>query len=225
MGSRIICADCRDVLGDVISQLDNPVIVTDPPFNIGYHYGSYRDRMDGDEYIGMLVWMLSLCPCVVVHYPEGLHALTAASGMVPERVVSWVYPSNTRRQHRDIAFYGVKPDFKRVRQPYRNMNDKRVKALYERTGGAALYDWFEVNQVKNVSKEKTEHPCQMPVKAMDNIVGVLPDGVQVIDPFCGSGTTGVTCAQRGIEFVGIDIDDSYVDIARKRIELAESGDE
>ena len=72
--------------------------------------------------------------------------------------------------------------------------------------------------MKNVSHEKTEHPCQMPVKAMDDIVGVLPDGVQVIDPFCGSGTTGVACARRGMEFVGIDIDERYAEIAKERIE-------
>ena len=78
MGSRIICADCRYVLGDVISQLDNPVIVTDPPFDIGYRYGSYRDRMGSDEYMGMLVWMLSPCPCVVVHYPEGPRSTTGS---------------------------------------------------------------------------------------------------------------------------------------------------
>lgn len=47
----------------------------------------------------------------------------------PERVVSWVYNSNTRKQHRDVAFYGVKPDFNKVKQPYKNQNDKRIRKL------------------------------------------------------------------------------------------------
>ena len=213
----LINADCRNVLEDIVTSVDNPVIVTDPPFNIGYHYRSYKDRMDGDEYLNMIGWMMGLCPSVIVHYPEALHVISISISAAPERVVSWVYPSNPRRQHRDIAFYGITPDFSRVRQPYRNMNDKRVRALYARTGGAKLYDWFEVNQVKNVSKEKTAHPCQMPVKVMENVVGVLPDGVTVIDPFMGSGTTGVACRNLGVGFVGVEMDAAYFDIAQKRI--------
>ena len=44
---------------------------------------------------------------------------------------------------------------------YKNLNDKRIKArIAAGKTGAKLYDWWEINQVKNVSKEKTEHPCQ-----------------------------------------------------------------
>lgn len=61
-----------------------------------------------------------------------------SSGCTNERVISWVYASNTGRQHRDVAYYGVKPDLKRVKQPYKNMDDKRIKELYKRTGGGSL---------------------------------------------------------------------------------------
>ena len=98
------------------------------------------------------------------------------------------------------------------------MDGKRVKALYRRTGGAAPYDRSEADRVKDASRGKTDRPCRMPVRAMDGIVGVLPGGVQAIDPFRGSGTTGVACAGRGMEFVGIDMDERYAEIARERIE-------
>lgn len=194
-----------------------PVIVTDPPFNIGYHYAGYRDRLPEDEYYGWLAEVTGNVSSVVVLYPESLHRLTLAKGEAPERVVSWVYNSNTAKQHRDIAFYGIEPDFKRVTQPYKNPNDKRIKALMAQGKGARLYDWWEVNQVKNVSHEKTAHPCQMPVEVMDKVIGVLPDGIGVIDPFCGSGTTGVACAKRGVPFIGIEIDAGYCEIARDRL--------
>lgn len=219
---EVINGDAMSSISEAIDMIAYtgavPVIVTDPPFNIGYRYRSYRDRMDEGEYLAMLAGLIEIAPSVIVHYPETLHRVSMAAGRAPDRVVSWVYPSNTRRQHRDVAFYDIEPDFSRVRQPYRNMSDKRVRALYERTGGARLYDWFEVNQVKNVSKEKTAHPCQMPLKVMDNVVGVLPDGVGVVDPFCGSGTTLVACMRRGIPCVGIEIDADYCEIARARIE-------
>ena len=65
------------------------------------------------------------------------------------------------------------------------MTDKRVRELYKRTGGGKSYDWLNCNQVKNVSKEKTAHPCQMPVKVKELVVGVLPDGIAVVDAFAG----------------------------------------
>ena len=57
----------------------------------------------------------------------------------------------------------------------------------------------------------------MPLEVMKNIIGILPDGITVIDPFMGSGTTGVACAELGVDFVGIELDEQYFEIAKKRI--------
>lgn len=221
MSISIIHGDCADLLRGGVDRMVYrgliPVVVTDPPFNIGYHYGSYVDKMPESEYYAWLADVTALTSSVVVLYPEQLHRLSLEKQESPERVVSWVYNSNTAKQHRDIAFYGIKPDFKRVKQPYKNQNDKRIKALMAQGKGARLYDWWEINQVKNVSAEKTAHPCQMPVEVMKRIIGVLPDNIGVIDPFVGSGTTGVACAELGIPFEGYDIDASYCDIARGRL--------
>lgn len=101
------------------------------------------------------------------------------------------------------------------------MNDKRIKERIARGKiGCKMYDWWNVNQVKNISKQKTRHPCQMPVEVMKNIIATLPNDVTVIDPFCGSGTTGVACGLIGMNFVGCDINQEYCDIARMRIQEA-----
>ena len=112
---------------DAIAQMDNVIVVTDPPFNIGYHYGKYKDKMDETEYFEMLENIVSVFPSVIIHYPEALHELSVYMSKIPERVVSWVYNSNTPRQHRDIAYYGIKPDFKGAWQPYKNTSDKRIQ--------------------------------------------------------------------------------------------------
>ena len=147
------------------------------------------------------------------------------AGRFPEKVVSWVYNSNTAKQHRDIAFFGVKPDFRQVRQPYKNPNDKRIrKRIQEGHGGGRLYDWWNVNQVKNVSKDKTIHPCQMPQVVMDNIIGILPkaDNTIVIDPFMGSGTTGVACMKYHVDFIGVEIDPDYFAVSEARLKQEET---
>lgn len=196
----------------------NIIIVTDPPFNIGYHYEGYSDKLDEDEYYEMLDFFLRDLPSVVVQYPENLYKVAFQIGKFPTRVVSWVYNSNTRKQHRDIAFFDIIPNFSQVKQPYKNPNDKRIKErLAKGKGGANLYDWWNINQVKNVSKEKTAHPCQMPLEVMRNIIGILPKDCLVIDPFMGSGTTGVACKEIGVDFVGIELVPEYYEIAKERI--------
>lgn len=215
--------NCIDVLPHIRKELfkgqQKYIIVTDPPFNVGYKYNTYKDRMSEEDYREMLYDIFSKeSPSVVIHYPEQLYQLAVDIGRPPTRVVSWVYNTNNRRQHRDIAFFGITPDFKRVLQPYKNPNDKRIKRLIANgSQGTPIYDWWNINIVKNVSKEKTAHPCQMPLQVMKNIIGILPDDYIIVDPFMGSGTTGVACRQLNRKFIGIELDKEYYEIAHKRI--------
>ena len=214
--------DCLEIIDSITSKLDNDfVIVTDPPFNIGYHYNKYKDNLHEDDYLNLLKVILLNNKSVVIHYPEMLYKIAFAINKTPKKVVSWVYNSNTSKQHRDIAFFDITPDFNLVRQPYKNLNDKRIqKRIAEGKTGAKLYDWWNINQVKNVSKEKTNHPCQMPFEVMKNIIGVIPSNYIIIDPFMGSGTTGVAAIQMGRKFIGIEREERYFNIACERISQA-----
>ena len=81
-----------------------------------------------------------------------------------------------------------------------------------------MYDWWEINQVKNVSKSKIQHPCQMPLEVMKNIISTLPDNAIIFDCFMGSGTTGLACYELGYDFIGTEIDTKYYKIAQERIQ-------
>lgn len=214
---KLINGDCLEGMDKL--KLDKTMcIVTDPPFSIKYHYNTYKDNKAESEY---LEWLNSIVnrgiPFVIVHYPEMLHKLSIKTGIAPTKVVSWIYNSNTAKQHRDIAFYNIKPNFNQVKQPYKNLNDKRIKArIAMGIIGGRLYDWWNINQVKNVSKEKLgiTHPCVMPDNVMDNIIGILPkEYTTIIDPFMGSGSTGKSCKKHGKDFIGIEIDKIYYDEA------------
>ena len=52
---------------------------------------------------------------------------------------------------------------------------------------------------------------------MENIIGVLPKGKTIIDPFMGSGTTGLACKKLGYDFIGIEIDEDYFNLSQERI--------
>lgn len=224
---HFVLGDCTKVLDDdyIVDTVRNEkiVIVTDPPFNVRYHYKGYKDNLPEDEYYEMLdaVFTKHHTPFVVIHYPEALYRIAYTTGIFPDRVVSWTYNSNTARQHRDIGFFGIAPDFTKVTQPYKNPNDKRIQALIAKgKKGSRLYDWWNINQVKNVSKKSINHPCVMPLEVMKNIIGVLPDDITILDPFMGSGTTGVACAELGRKFIGIEIEPEYFELAQERIKTA-----
>ena len=133
--------------------------------------------------------------------------------------MSWVYNSNTGKQSRLISWWGCKPDFSKVTQPYKNPNDKRVKSLLEKgRTGAKLYDWWMINQVKNVSKEKTEHPCQIPEEIIKRIILITAQKNDlIIDPFAGSGTTLKVAKDLGFKYIGYEIDKNYIDIIKNRL--------
>ena len=65
---------------------------------------------------------------------------------------------------------------------------------------------------------KATHPCQGPVSLYKQLI--KPTEGTILDPFMGSGTTGVACAKLGRKFIGIEIEPKYFDIACKRIEQA-----
>ena len=213
---EVINKDFRDCI------VPKGLTITDPPYNQGYAYNQYKDRMSEDDYIKLLSHIPT--PCVIIHYPEEtINLLPKAIKSKCEQVVCWVYNSNTGKQSRLISWWGCKPDFRKVRQPYKNLNDKRIqKRIAEGKTGAKLYDWWNINQVKNVSKEKTAHPCQIPEELISKIIRTTAEENQlIIDVFAGSGTTGAVAQSLGYDSICYEVDEKYCEIIKNRKSLYE----
>jgi len=70
-------------------------------------------------------------------------------------------------------------------------------------------------------RDDNPHPCAFPVNLVKPIiVSSCPPGGLVLDPFAGSGSTGVAAVMEGRRFVGIELDPGYADLARRRIAAA-----
>jgi len=77
--------------------------------------------------------------------------------------------------------------------------------------------------IKKIIPNKDQHPTQKPVNLMAHFIQLHTEpGDTVLDPFMGSGTTGVACVKTGRNFVGIDIDKNYYDIACRRVAEAQA---
>lgn len=218
MGDVILCGDARELVRDV--PLD-AYLISDPPYNQGYHYDTYKDDLALHSYLELLRRVFSGRRSVIIHYPEeSINLLPRVPGLgAVQEVMAWVYPSNQAKQHRLATWWGCKPDWSRTPQPYKNPTDKRVAALVEQGRMARGYDWVEINHVKNV--QSAGHPCPLPDPLAERLVlSTTAPGDLVCDPFAGSGTVLRAALKHGRRAVGFDISEEYCRLARRRLVCA-----
>lgn len=81
---------------------------------------------------------------------------------------------------------------------------------------------FNVWEISPERNNKTKHPAVFPEQlAKDHIVSWSNEGDTVLDPFMGSGTTGVACVNTERRFIGMELDPTYFEIASQRIQEAQ----
>ena len=229
MINSIIHGDCKEIFPQIQKEYEISLVASDPPYNISFdgyeddEEEGYKDNLTDDEYIELLSTFKG-SPSSIIHYPEEMMKYVVPALGVPDEVLAWCYPSNIGRKFRLINIYGKKPKFSRVTQPYKNLNDKRIQGrIRDGSKGSPLYDWFtDINIVKNVSKEKTSHPCPVPISLMERLIILLTDeGDLVVDPFVGSGTTALACIRLNRKYIGIERSKKYCKLANNRIEMEE----
>ena len=87
---------------------------------------------------------------------------------------------------------------------------------YLKAGKGARSDVFIDYRPKR--PDNVDHPCVKPLTIMRWLIQrVCPHAKMILDPFCGSGTTGVACMEFDMTFVGIEINPKYVEIAKSRL--------
>jgi DNA modification methylase len=190
------------------------VVVTDPPYGIDGGRGGNVKRGKGkynmvgwedtEQYIGDVVvpLLMSLrkdARCVVVTPGHtNLHLYPKADDMgcfwTPAAVGRGAWGFST---FNPILYYG---------RDYR-------------AGKGSLPNGIQVTERANVEG----HPCPKPLHAWTWLVKKASmEGETVLDPFMGSGTTGVACVNTGRNFIGIELDPDYYELAQRRIEKAQT---
>ena len=236
---KIIEGDCLVELKKIPKETID-LVLTDPPFNIGKNYGLYKDKMNKEDYIEWCEKWLTECMRILkptgslylFNYPENNAYLMPFldKHLIFRRWMTWHYPTNTghskrnytRTQH-SILFYtkSEKYTFNReaVAQPYRNPTDKRIKELIKNgKNGTAPYDVFHFNIVKNVSKEKTAHPCQLPKELLKIFIKASTnEGDVILDAFAGSFSTAAAAKELDRNSISIEINPKYCKIGTERL--------
>ena len=207
-GITIYHGDCREILPQ-LPKVD--LVLTDPPYGINFRkYASHIDK-PGKEYMEMISILKGFVPLAILQYPEETMKYLVPIFGPPDEVFTWCYNSNIARQTRIFSFWGCDVDFTRVKTKPKNPTDKRVSDVVNH------YDWIsDFSQVKNVSAEKENHPCQIPEKLMRLVLQFIK-AETILDPFMGSGTTLRAAKDLGRKAIGIEIEEKYCEIAVKRL--------
>ena len=84
--------------------------------------------------------------------------------------------------------------------------------------------WTDIHRIKH-NKYRDKHPCQLPIHLLERLILMTTDvGDTVLDPFMGTGTTAVAAKRLGRNYIGIELDPKYVEIAENKLlqELSDS---
>jgi site-specific DNA-methyltransferase (adenine-specific) len=191
-------------------------VITDPPFGIGFKYATHDDTPEG---YGQWLWS-------VLQEAERLCRPGSP-------VFVWQAMPNIRKLAdwfpREWRLFAACKNFVQMRPTAMQYAFDPVVVWWtegERySEGTLSRDWYIGNTANTLNRKAGDamgHPCARPLDQLTHIVNqwVRPGGT-VLDPFMGSGTTGVACVQTGRHFIGCEIDAGYFAIAEKRIRDAQ----
>ena len=238
--NRVINDDVMTVLRDLPDNSID-VVYGDPDYNVGMKYAGRSFTSSWDEYID---WYIELAKeslrvlrddgnMFFINYPKQnahlrVRYLDDHAFDVNDYV--WTYNTNigisSRRftlAHRSVLHI-TKSKYNRffksqVAQPYRNLNDKRVKKNIENgSNGRMPYSWFYFDHVKNVGKNKTIHPCQIPEGLSQLLLkSCTQAGDSAFILFGGSGSEVVQAQELGLTYLTCEIESAYCDLINSRI--------
>jgi DNA modification methylase len=198
-----IIGDCRLILGDCLEVLPTlgkvDAVVTDPPYGILDITG---DAVKGRAKPKWGMW---------------------GAGREWDATISDALPLALQMAEHSIVWGGN----------YYNLPPRRGWLIWDKivrnfSSGHVEMAWTTIGQPTRafnyshgeLATEGKFHPTQKPLPLMRWCLGFVPDAKTILDPFMGSGTTGVAAVKEGRSFIGIEIDPGYFEIACDRIRKA-----
>jgi adenine-specific DNA-methyltransferase len=217
--------------------------ILDPPYNVGYRYGKYRDSKSPAIYLHEQMLVLAHCARLLkpggslfyLNYPEFAGDVWHEVDFLNRvKWITWVYHTHLggtplRRSSRAWLWFSKGEHLinqEAFRGEYRNPTDHRIRGLVEEGKRPVGLDWFDLEQVKNRNQEKRAHPCQVPEPMVEKfILGTTQRGDLVGDCYTGSGTTAICALRHGRQFSGCELDPGYVQVAREAVEALRKPDQ
>lgn len=233
----------KDVLSILKELPDNSIdmVYGDPDYNVGINYAGNNYTKKWNEYIDWYILLTKESMRVLkpsgnlfmMNYPKQnaylrVRYLDEAAYDVNDYV--WVYNTNVGHSprrfttaHRSIlhATKSKENNFykENVAEPYKNPTDKRIlQRIADGNIGRMPYSWFYYDLVKNVSKDKTFHACQIPLPLVEMLIKSCTnqnDNIFIL--FGGSGSEIMLCKQLKRNFISCEIHTEYYNMIIDRL--------
>jgi DNA modification methylase len=206
--ATLYLGDCREIL-PTLGRVD--AVVTDPPYGIGWDRQAERDsnRQPGVSAAPKRAYLASGWDDAPPSRAEIGALLSVARWQIIFGANHFELPPS-----RCWLVWDKKTgdnEFADCELAWTNL-DKPVRRI----------EWMWSGMLRKGREERNDHPTQKPLGVMEWCLTHLPETTRtILDPYMGSGTTGVACVRRGLSFTGIEREPRYFDIACKRIEEAQ----
>jgi len=241
--NKVTHGDCLTVLQDIPdSSVD--MCFADPPFNLDKKYTSYHDQRPTDQYLKWceqwlyeLVRVTKSTGTILVHnIPRWL---TYYAAILNQRAyfrhwIAWdamstplgktLLPAHYgilyyTKQLKDFKYYDIRIPHKKCRVCDAYIKDYGGKKDQMHPFGTLASDvWTDIHRIKHAVR-RDEHPCQLPIPLLERLVLMSSDeGDIVLDPFLGTGTSALAAKAMGRQYIGMDVDSEYVEIASEKLE-------
>ena len=221
---QLINDDCLKVL-PTLEESSVDLIITSPPYNLGnnHHTGNkkhkaYNDNLPEAEYQEQQLQFLN--ECFKLLKETGSLIYNHKNRIRKGRQLSpyeWIFKSNFVVKQ-EIVWVNRSQNFDKMRfYPFTErlywLAKKPETKLFNAINHYDVFDWKEWKPVGT----KGNHTRAFPEKMVEDILKCFPNAEVVLDPYMGSGTTGVAAKNLNREFIGIESNKDYFDIADKRI--------
>lgn len=227
--------DCLKEMKNIESDSIN-LILTDPPYNLGLfmksrqtNLGQMRDNFFGSagwDNLEYNEWMDNMD----AFFKESYRVLKPGGAAIVFMSIIKVESMINLAAERGF-YYKTTGIWHKTNPMPRNMNLHFVNSnecwIYflkgSRTGvfnnnGKLILDYYESSVTPQSEKRSGKHPTQKPLKLMEHFISILSnDGDTILDPFMGSGSTGVSSIKLNRNFIGIELDENYYNIAKERL--------
>lgn len=217
--------DCLELMKDIPDKSIDAVI-TDPPYNIsrenhfssmgrsGIDFGEWDKGFDQVSYLSEVFRVLKMGgTAVIFNSRENVGLLKQYAdehNLLFKDIIYWV-KSNPMPRNRDRRYVTSVENAVTIVKKGKKWTFNRQRPTYE--NGLFKYPI--------VSPKERIHPTQKPVQLMEDLVRIHSNENDVIlDPFLGSGSTGITCINTNRNFIGMEVNEEYFNKAKNRIEKA-----
>ena len=238
--NNIICGDSIEVLSKIHEPFAD-LIFADPPFNIGYKYDKYYDKVKSKNYIAWTKDWMTICKKVLKphgsfyiaigdEYAANVKIIADELHLTMRNWIIWHYTfgqwtqKKFARSHTHILYFvNDKNNFTFNNDPPVRIHSDRQLVYNDRRAnpkGKMPDDvWTHFPRICGTFRYRRNwHPCHMPESLLARIIRVSSnEGDWVLDPFSGSGTTAIVAAKLKRKYTGVEISSEYAKESRERI--------